>query len=34
VDASGQKLDGVNPYVLRYATGQLPPVHAFWSLTM
>ncbi len=34
VDASGQKLDGANRYTLRFAAGQLPPVDAFWSLTM
>jgi hypothetical protein len=34
VDASGQKLDGTNRYTLRFAAGQLPPVNAFWSLTM
>lgn len=34
VDASGQKLDGAHRYRLRFAPGQLPPVNAFWSLTM
>jgi hypothetical protein len=34
VDASGQKLDGANRYTLHFAADQLPPVHAFWSLTM
>jgi hypothetical protein len=34
VDAAGQKLDGATRYTLRFAPGQLPPVHAFWSLTM
>jgi hypothetical protein len=34
VDAAGQKLDGANRYTLRFAPGQLPPVNAFWSLTM
>jgi hypothetical protein len=34
VDEAKQKLDGVNRYTLRFAPGQLPPVHAFWSLTM
>ena len=34
VDADGQKLDGANRYLLRFAPGQLPPVNAFWSLTM
>ena len=34
VDATKQKLDGANRYSLRFAPGQLPPVNAFWSLTM
>jgi hypothetical protein len=35
VDAAGQKLDGAaNRYTVRFARGQLPPVNAFWSLTM
>ncbi len=34
VDAGGQKLDGAHRYSVRFAPGQLPPVHAFWSLTM
>ena len=34
VDAAGQKLDGVNRYRLRFAPGRLPPVNAFWSLTL
>jgi len=34
VDADGQKLDGAHRYMLRFAPGQLPPVNAFWSLTM
>jgi len=34
VDSSGQKLEGANRYTLRFAPGHLPPVHAFWSLTM
>ena len=34
VDAANQKLDGANRYTLRFAPGQLPPVNAFWSLTM
>lgn len=35
VDAAGRKLDGAgNRYTLRFAPGQLPPVNAFWSLTM
>jgi hypothetical protein len=34
VDETKQRLDGANPYTMRFAPGQLPPVHAFWSLTM
>jgi hypothetical protein len=34
VDAAGQKLDGANRYTVHFAPGQLPPVNAFWSLTM
>jgi hypothetical protein len=34
VDAEGQKLDGSKRYALRFTAGQLPPVNAFWSLTM
>jgi hypothetical protein len=34
VDSDGKKLDGANRYTLRFAPGQSPPVHAFWSLTM
>jgi hypothetical protein len=34
VDAAKQKLDGANRYTLHFAPGQLPPVNAFWSLTM
>jgi hypothetical protein len=34
IDADGQKLDGAHRYTLRFAPGQLPPVNAFWSLTM
>jgi hypothetical protein len=34
VDSDGKKLDGANRYALRFAPGQLPPVNAFWSLTM
>ncbi|MDM0026489.1 DUF1254 domain-containing protein [Variovorax saccharolyticus] len=34
-DAAGQALDASKArYVLRFAKGQLPPVNAFWSLTM
>ena len=34
VDADGEKLDGSHRYTLRFAPDQLPPVEAFWSLTM
>jgi hypothetical protein len=34
VDVNGQKLDGSKRYALRFAPGQLPPVDAFWSVTM
>src|SRR5216117_993073 len=34
VDEAKQKLTGANRYTVRFAPGQLPPVHAFWSLTM
>ncbi|NUO52727.1 MAG: DUF1254 domain-containing protein [Polyangiaceae bacterium] len=33
-DESGKPLHGSNKYVLRFATGQTPPVHAFWSLSV
>ncbi len=35
VDSAGQNLDASKgSYTLRFAPGQLPPVNAFWSLTM
>jgi hypothetical protein len=34
VDADGKKPDGANRYTVHFASGQLPPVNAFWSLTM
>jgi hypothetical protein len=34
IDAARQKLDGASRYTLRFAPQQLPPVNAFWSLTM
>jgi hypothetical protein len=34
VDADGEPLDGAHRYTLRFAPGALPPVKAFWSLTM
>ena len=33
-DSDGQPLDGANRYTLRFAPGNLPPVNAFWSMTM
>jgi hypothetical protein len=34
VDEANERLNGANKYSLRFAPGQLPPVNAFWSLTM
>jgi hypothetical protein len=34
IDSEGKKLDGTSRYTLRFAPDQLPPVNAFWSLTM
>jgi hypothetical protein len=34
IDSARQKLDGSIRYALRFAPDQLPPVNAFWSLTM
>lgn len=34
VDEAKQKLNGANRYTVRFAPNQLPPVNAFWSLTM
>ena len=33
-DSTGAKLSGVNNYTLTFPAGQLPPVKAFWSVTM
>jgi hypothetical protein len=33
-DADGQPLTGDNDYVLHFGQAELPPVHAFWSVTM
>jgi hypothetical protein len=33
-DRDGQPLDGGNDYVLRFGPDELPPVEAFWSVTM
>ena len=34
VDADGGKLTGANRYQLHFDASDLPPVHAFWSVTM
>ena len=34
LDEANQKLTGTNKYTLRFPPGKLPPVNAFWSLTM
>ncbi|MET4432274.1 hypothetical protein ABIA65_005593 [Mycolicibacterium sp. 624] len=34
LDSAGAPLNGANTYTYRFASGQLPPVNAFWSLTM
>jgi hypothetical protein len=34
VDAEGKRLNGSNRYILHFDRDQLPPVNAFWSLTM
>ncbi|MDH3201630.1 MAG: DUF1254 domain-containing protein [Myxococcales bacterium] len=33
-DASGDSLDGTHQYVMRFESNELPPVDAFWSMTM
>ena len=33
-DADGRPFDGANKYVVHFPAGQLPPVRAFWSITM
>ncbi|MDT5188855.1 MAG: hypothetical protein QOI28_1106 [Mycobacterium sp.] len=33
-DSTGQPLTGADQYTYHFASGQLPPVNAFWSLTM
>lgn len=33
-DSTGAPLTGANKYTYRFEPGQLPPVNAFWSLTM
>lgn len=34
IDADGDRLDGSHRYQIHFPAGQLPPVNAFWSLTM
>jgi hypothetical protein len=34
VDADGKRLDGTSKYVIHFTREQLPPTHAFWSITM
>ncbi|WP_458789046.1 DUF1254 domain-containing protein [Dyella jiangningensis] len=34
LDADHQKIDGSHRYIMRFSPGALPPVNAFWSLTM
>lgn len=33
-DSEGRPFDGASQYVLHFSKGELPPVDAFWSLTM
>jgi hypothetical protein len=33
-DAAGHTLSGAHDYIIHFPLGQLPPNHAFWSLTM
>jgi hypothetical protein len=34
IDSNGEPANGANQYTIRFAQGQLPPVNAFWSMTM
>ena len=34
VDSAGRRLSGTNRYVLQFGKDELPPVHAFWSVTL
>ena len=33
-DADGKKIDGNHDYVIHFSKAELPPVDAFWSITM
>lgn len=33
-DVEGKPLDGANKYVLHFDKGEMPPVNAFWSITL
>ena len=33
-DSADERLNGAKAYTVTFAAGQLPPVHAFWSLTL
>jgi len=33
-DGAGHALSGAHDYVMHFPAGQLPPNHAFWSITM
>ncbi len=33
-DGAGHALSGANDYIMHFPAGELPPNHAFWSLTM
>ena len=33
-DGAGHTLNGQHDYIMHFPAGQLPPTHAFWSLTM
>jgi hypothetical protein len=34
LDATGARLNGANGYTVSFASGELPPVRGFWSLTL
>ncbi|PKG96202.1 DUF1254 domain-containing protein [Paraglaciecola sp. MB-3u-78] len=34
VDYKGQRLSGAHQYIIHFPVGQMPPVKAFWSITM